>query len=303
MNLNQITIPAVDVEVSVAFYKKLGLKIIVHVPAQYARFECPDGDSTFSIHKVDELPSGAGVIVYFELENLDTKVKELQDLHLHGDTTTFDLLPTDQSWLWREARLKDPDGNQLILFHAGTNRKNPPWRIGSNEKETSAFAEVTTESTEIERKFLLTSDAFKKEAQTAMRITQGYLNTDPERTVRVRIKGNKGFLTIKGISNDSGTTRIEVEEEIAFAKAETLLKLCLSGIIDKTRYEVTIDHHTWEVDEFYGDSTGLLLAEIELSNENESFTKPTWIGKEVTADKKYYNSYISTHPFNTWNEK
>ncbi len=129
MNLNQITIPSIDVTRSVEFYKKLGLLLIVYVPEQYARFECPDGDSTFSIHKVNELPSGAGVIVYFELEDLDAKVKELQNLHLHGDTTTFDLLPTDQNWLWREARLKDPDDNQLILYHAGTNRKNPPWRI------------------------------------------------------------------------------------------------------------------------------------------------------------------------------
>lgn len=306
MNLNQITIPAVNVEVSVAFYKKLGLKIIVHVPAQYARFECPDGDSTFSIHKVDTLQTGDGVMVYFEIKNLDQKVKEFQNLNLHGNTTIFDLLPTDQPWLWREARLKDPDGNQLILYYAGDNRKNPPWRIEEDKVETiedSHLHRNESNSLEIERKFLVTSDTFKKEAHTQTRIKQGYLSTDPERTVRVRIKGEKGFLTIKGKSNETGTTRVEVEEEIAFAKAETLLKLCLSGIIDKTRYEVTIGHHTWEVDEFYGDNTGLLLAEIELSNENESFTKPTWIGKEVTADKKYYNSYISTHPFNTWSEK
>ncbi len=153
---------------------------------------------------------------------------------------------------------------------------------------------------EIERKFLLTSDAFKKEAQTAIRITQGYLSTDPERTVRVRIKGDKGFLTIKGISNDSGTTRIEVEEEIAFAKAETLLKLCLPGIIDKTRYEVVMGKHTWEIDEFYGDNAGLLLAEIELTHENEAFLKSSWIGEEVTGQKQYYNSYISEHPFKNW---
>lgn len=305
MNLNQVTIPSVAVETSVAFYKKIGLHLIVHVPEQYARFECPNGESTFSIHKVEKVALGEGVIVYFEVENVDKKVKELQDLCLHGDTTTFDLLPTDQSWLWREARLKDPDGNHLILFYGGDNRKNPPWRIGSSSEteEDSRLRGNESNSLEIERKFLVTSDAFKKETHTQTRIKQGYLSTDPERTVRVRIKGEKGFLTIKGKSNETGTTRVEVEEEIAFAKAETLLKLCLSGIIDKTRYEVTIGHHTWEVDEFYGDNTGLLLAEIELSNENESFTKPTWIGEEVTADKKYYNSYISTHPFNTWNEK
>ena len=159
-----------------------------------------------------------------------------------------------------------------------------------------------TETTEIERKFLLTSEAFKKEAHSQVRIKQGYLSTDPKRTVRVRIKGDKGFLTIKGKSNDSGMSRIEVEEEIAFAKAETLLKLCLPGIIDKTRYEVNIDPHTWEIDEFYGDNAGLLLAEIELSNETESFSTPKWIGKEVTGDKKYYNSYISVHPYKNWEE-
>ncbi|WP_299214624.1 CYTH domain-containing protein [uncultured Dokdonia sp.] len=153
---------------------------------------------------------------------------------------------------------------------------------------------------EIERKFLITSGAFKKEAQTSTRITQGYLSTDPERTVRVRIKGDKGFLTIKGKSNESGTTRVEVEEEIAFAKAQILLKLCLPGIIDKTRYEVTIKKHIWEIDEFYGANAGLLLAEIELSNEHESFSKPSWIGDEVTGDKKYYNSYISNHPYTSW---
>jgi CYTH domain-containing protein len=156
---------------------------------------------------------------------------------------------------------------------------------------------------EIERKFLLTSDAFKKEAQTATRITQGYLSTDPERTVRVRIKGDKGFLTIKGISNDSGTTRIEVEEEIAFAKAETLLKLCLPGIIDKTRYEVIMGEHTWEIDVFYKENEGLLLAEIELNDEHETFLKPSWIGEEVTGDKKYYNSHISKNPFKDWEVK
>jgi len=305
MNLNQVTIPSVAVETSVTFYKKIGLHLIVHVPEQYARFECPNGESTFSIHKVEKVALGEGVIVYFEVENVDKKVKELEGLQLHGNTTTFDLLPTDQPWLWREARLKDPDGNQLILFYGGNNRKNPPWRIESSSEteEDSRLRGNEGNSLEIERKFLVTSDAFKKEAYTQTRIKQGYLSTDPERTVRVRIKGEKGFLTIKGKSNKTGTTRIEVEEEIAFAKAETLLKLCLPGIIDKTRYEVSIDQHTWEIDEFYGDNAGLLLAEIELSNENESFIKPTWIGEEVTADKKYYNSYISMHPFKDWNEK
>ena len=153
---------------------------------------------------------------------------------------------------------------------------------------------------EIERKFLVLSDAFKKEAQTTTRITQGYLSTDPERTVRVRIKGATGYLTIKGKSNESGTTRVEVEEEIAFAKAETLLSLCLPGVIDKTRHEVSLGNHLWEVDEFYGDNQGLIVAEIELNDENESFEKPKWLGTEVTGDKKYYNSQLSAHPYQHW---
>ena len=153
---------------------------------------------------------------------------------------------------------------------------------------------------EIERKFLVTSATFKEVAQKATRITQGYLSTDPERTVRVRIKGEKGFLTIKGKSNDSGTTRIEVEEEITVDKAEILLKLCLPGAIDKTRYEYAINKHVWEIDEFYGDNEGLTIAEIELNSEGESFKKPLWIAEEVTGDKKYYNSQLSENPFKNW---
>ena len=116
MNLNQITIPSLDLSVSVPFYQKLGLQLIVDALPEYARFACPDGDSSFSIHKVDELPIGDGIYVYFEIEKLDEGIE-------------FDERPTDQSWLWREARLKDPDGNQLILFYGGENRLNPPWRI------------------------------------------------------------------------------------------------------------------------------------------------------------------------------
>jgi adenylate cyclase len=153
---------------------------------------------------------------------------------------------------------------------------------------------------EIERKFLVTSAAFKEVAQKATRITQGYLSTDPERTVRVRIKGEKGFLTIKGKSNDSGTTRVEVEEEIAVDKAQTLLSLCLPEVIDKTRYEYTVGNHTWEIDEFYGDNEGLTVAEIELNAEKEDFTTPEWIGQEVTGDNKYYNSQLSKNPFKNW---
>lgn len=153
---------------------------------------------------------------------------------------------------------------------------------------------------EIERKFLVLSDAFKKEAKKTTRITQGYLTKDPERTVRVRIKGEMGYLTIKGKSNESGTTRVEVEEEIAYAKAKTLLTLCLPGVIDKSRYEVPLGNHCWEVDEFYGDNQDLIVAEIELKDENEIFDKPVWLGVEVTGNKKYYNSQLSTYPYQNW---
>lgn len=124
MNLNQITIPSLDVNNATEFYKKLGLNLIVDARPRYVRFELPDGDATFSIHVVDELPKGDGIAVYFQNENLDEVVKEL----IHKGFQ-FDLLPTDQPWLWREARLKDLDGNQLILYKAGENRKNPPWRV------------------------------------------------------------------------------------------------------------------------------------------------------------------------------
>jgi catechol 2,3-dioxygenase-like lactoylglutathione lyase family enzyme len=124
MNLNQITIPSLDLSKSIPFYEQLGLKLIVKSLPHYARFECPEGNSTFSIHQVMELPKGEGIHVYFECENLDQKVQELKEKGF-----SFDLEPTDQSWLWREARLKDLDGNQLILFYGGENRLNPPWRV------------------------------------------------------------------------------------------------------------------------------------------------------------------------------
>ncbi|PKV51114.1 glyoxalase/bleomycin resistance protein/dioxygenase superfamily protein [Aquimarina sp. MAR_2010_214] len=124
MNLNQVTIPSLDVETSISFYKKLGLHLIVESLPNYARFECIEGDATFSIHLVDALPDNDGVHVYFETEKLDKEVERLIN-----EGIDFDLLPTDQRWLWREARLKDPDGNLIILYFAGDNRKNPPWRI------------------------------------------------------------------------------------------------------------------------------------------------------------------------------
>lgn len=126
MNLNQITIPSVDLNKSIPFYEKLGLKLIVSSLPNYARFECPVGDSTFSIHKTDRLPQGEGVLVYFECEDLDERVN---DLATKG--VKFDEMPSDKSWLWREARLRDLDGNRLVLFFAGKNRLDPPWRIDS----------------------------------------------------------------------------------------------------------------------------------------------------------------------------
>lgn len=153
---------------------------------------------------------------------------------------------------------------------------------------------------EIERKFLVESTDFIKESTINNRIVQGYLNSNPERTVRVRIKGNKGYLTIKGKGNESGTSRFEWEKEITLFEAEALLQLCESGIIDKIRYEIPLGKHTFEVDVFSGENQGLIIAEVELSSENEIFEQPKWLGKEVTGDKKYYNSYLSEHPFCTW---
>jgi len=153
---------------------------------------------------------------------------------------------------------------------------------------------------EIERKFLITSNAFKTEAFSQNKIAQGYLSSVPERTVRVRIKGDKGFITVKGISSDSGMSRFEWEKEIPIDEAENLLKLCEKGIIDKIRFNVKIGNHTFEVDEFHGENEGLIIAEIELNSENEVFERPNWLGEEVTNDKRYYNSYLSNHPFKNW---
>ena len=124
MNLNQVTIPSLDLKKSICFYEKLGLKLIVKALPHYARFECPEGNATFSIHQTEQLPKGEGAYIYFECENLDEQVEALKKKGIQ-----FDQEPTDQSWLWREARLKDLDGNQLVLFYAGENRLNPPWRI------------------------------------------------------------------------------------------------------------------------------------------------------------------------------
>lgn len=153
---------------------------------------------------------------------------------------------------------------------------------------------------EIERKFLVTSDQFKADALAKNEISQGYLNSNPERTVRVRIKGESGFITIKGKGNETGTTRFEWETEIPLSEAKPLLALCEKGVIEKMRYEVKIGKHTFEVDEFYGDNQGLIVAEIELKSEDETFEKPHWLGEEVTNDNRYYNAALSLNPFKNW---
>lgn len=152
---------------------------------------------------------------------------------------------------------------------------------------------------EIERKFLVTGE-YKSQAYAQSRIVQGYISSARGRTVRVRIRDGRGFLTIKGASNESGTSRYEWEKEIPLDEARELLKLCEPGIIDKTRYLVRSGQHTFEVDEFYGENEGLTVAEVELSSEDEPFVKPAFVGREVTGDARYYNLQLMKHPFTTW---
>jgi len=153
---------------------------------------------------------------------------------------------------------------------------------------------------EIERKFLVNSLQFKEEAVNAFEIAQGFLNTHPERTVRVRIKGNQGFLTIKGKSSQSGTSRFEWETAIPVSEAKQLLVLCEEGIIEKIRYNIPKGNHVFEVDEFFGENEGLIVAEVELQHEDETFERPTWLADEVTGQAKYYNSQLSKKPYKTW---
>jgi CYTH domain-containing protein len=149
---------------------------------------------------------------------------------------------------------------------------------------------------EIERKFLVSGE-FRQDSPESYRIMQGYICSDPDRTVRVRVRGDKGFLTIKGQSSEDGLSRFEWEKEIPVSEALELMNLCVSGVIDKTRYLVPYGDHTYEVDVFHGANEGLVLAEIELSDELETFEKPFWLGEEVTGDMRHYNSMLSLHPF------
>lgn len=154
-------------------------------------------------------------------------------------------------------------------------------------------------SLEIERKFLVSGE-FRSLTAMATNIEQGYISSSPGRTVRIRISDDRGFLTIKGKSSQSGISRYEWEKEIPLNEARELLLLCGHDIIKKTRYIVHCGNHIIEVDEFHGSNEGLIVAEVELSEENEVFEKPSWLGEEVTGDPRYYNATLSVKPYNTW---
>lgn len=154
---------------------------------------------------------------------------------------------------------------------------------------------------EIERKFLVKTNDYKRLATSSSRICQGYICSQRGRTVRVRIRDGRGYLTIKGPSDIGGLARYEFEKEISLDEAQHLMKFCEPGVIDKTRYLVPSGKHTFEVDEFYGENAGLIMAEVELASEDEAFEKPAFIGQEVTGDRRYYNSCLLKNPFTSWN--
>ena len=153
---------------------------------------------------------------------------------------------------------------------------------------------------EIERKFLVKDNSFKELAYSFSRIAQGYICSGRGRTVRVRIRDEKGFLTIKGPAGKNGLSRYEWEKELPLDEAKELMKLCEPGMIDKTRYLVRSGNHVFEVDEFYGENEGLVVAEVELTSEDEAFEKPAFIGEEVTGIAKYYNSFLMKYPYTKW---
>lgn len=155
---------------------------------------------------------------------------------------------------------------------------------------------------EIERKFLTVSNSFKKESYQKTYIKQGFLSSHKERTVRVRVTDESAFITVKGVSNSSGTSRFEWEKEILQRDAEDLLILCEKTIIEKNRFLIKKENHIFEVDEFLGANNGLVIAEIELKYEDEKFIKPSWLGKEVTGRIQYYNSNLSNHPYTKWSK-
>ncbi len=153
---------------------------------------------------------------------------------------------------------------------------------------------------EIERKFLVKNHSFIDEAFEKRRIVQGYICSDAERTVRVRIREEEGFLTIKSATNERGWSRYEFEQPISLKDAEELVKLCLPGLIDKVRHYVKVGDHIWEVDVFHGENEGLIVAEIELESEEDIFEIPSWVGQEVSGDAKYYNSMLAKQPYLHW---
>lgn len=153
---------------------------------------------------------------------------------------------------------------------------------------------------EIERKFLVKNETYKSESIKKQLITQGYLSSDPKRSVRIRICEQNAYITIKGQTSESGTSRYEWEKEINIEDAKQLMLLCREGVVTKIRHLITFKNHTFEVDEFLKDNSGLVIAEIELSNENEDFERPSWLGKEVTGIKKYYNSQLSQNAYVNW---
>ena len=153
---------------------------------------------------------------------------------------------------------------------------------------------------EIERKFLVKDNSFVDEAFKKRRIVQGYICSDAERSVRVRIRDDEGFLTIKSATNERGWSRYEFEKPVSLKDAEDLMELCLPGLIDKVRYYVKAGNHVWEVDVFHGKNEGLIVAEIELESENDVFELPLWVGQEVSGDAKYYNSMLAKRPFLEW---
>lgn|SRR5690606_33134285 len=155
---------------------------------------------------------------------------------------------------------------------------------------------------EIERKFSVKNTNFLANAKESFKITQGYLNSDKKRTVRVRIKGDKGFITVKGLSSADGLSRFEWEKEILVKDAEALLLLCEDFVIDKTRYMIPFNDVIFEVDVFEGVNKGLIIAEVELQSTDQQFEKPNWLADELTGDERFYNAYLSNHPFTTWKQ-
>ena len=153
---------------------------------------------------------------------------------------------------------------------------------------------------EIERKFLVLDDSYKNLATSSSHIKQGYIYSGKGKTIRVRIRDERGYLTIKGPSDKAGLCRYEWEKEVDLHDAEELMRLCEPGIIDETRYIIPSGKHTFEVDEFFGENQGLVMAEVELVSEEEPFEKPPFIGKEVTGDRRYYNSHLRENPYSRW---